>query len=118
MLFVVPQENQRAPRITANALTREILHFLFRNRIFAWRANTTGIFDPTLRKFRTSPKKGVSDILAIVPPTGKLLAIEIKMGKDRLSPEQEGFLLSVKQAGGLSFVAHDFESFISFFNSL
>src|SRR3990167_907887 len=72
----------------ANELTSKILDFLYRNGVYGWRSSSTGLFDLKLGKFRTSSKVGVSDILAILPPVGKLLAIEVKVGADRLRPEQ------------------------------
>ena len=95
----------------SNNLTREILNFLYKNGIFCWRVSTTGIFDRAKGIYRPGGKRGVSDILAVLPPTGRLLAVEVKIGKDKLSPEQEGFLANVVHAGGLSFVAKDLDSF-------
>jgi len=46
-----------------------------------------------------------------MPPSGQLIAIEIKIGKDRLSDEQTGFLENVKACGGKIFVAKTFEDF-------
>jgi len=63
-------------------------------------------------------KKGVSDILAIIPPYGRLVAIEVKIGKDRLSLEQKGFLKNIEYFGGLSFVAKDFSEFKKWWNNI
>src|SRR3990167_9865354 len=95
----------------ANELTNKILDFLYRQKCYGWRSSSTVLFDPKLGKFRMSSKVGVSDVLAILPPAGKLLAIEIKIGTDRLRPEQIGFFRNVENVGGLTFVAKDFESF-------
>lgn len=95
----------------ANELTNQIIDFIFRNGGFAWRASSVGVFDRSRGLYRTAPKKGVSDILACVPPTGQLVAIEVKIGKDRLSEEQIGFLKNVMITGGNTFVAKDFDSF-------
>ena len=70
-----------------------------------------GIFDERRRQFRTSAKKGVSDILACFPPTGQLIAIEVKIGKDKLSDEQKGFMANVSAVGGQYFIASDFDNF-------
>ena len=92
-------------------LTNQIIDFIYRQGGYAWRQNSTGIYDQKRGIFRPGSKKGVSDILAVIPPNGRLVAVEIKIGKDRLSPEQEGFLKNVEYVGGLSFVARDLESF-------
>lgn len=92
-----------------NKTTQKVLLDLFNKGAFAWRANSTGIYDPLLRKFRTSPKKGVADILAC--HKGRFIAIEIKTGKDYLSSEQKGFILSVHHAGGIALVVKDFNDY-------
>lgn len=102
-------------RSTANDLTTAILDFIYRQGGYAFRASSTGIFDPSLRQYRTAPKKGVSDILGCYQ--GRFLAIEIKIGKDRLSPEQDGFLKNIAHVDGLAFIARDFESFQEWWSS-
>ena len=96
----------------ASTLTNQIIDHLYRNGCYAWRASSTGIYDQAAGSYRTAPKKGVADILAIMPPAGTMIAIEVKIGKDRLSPEQEGFLSNVIHHGGRSFVAKNFEDFL------
>ena len=93
----------------SNQLTTEIIHELYRSGAFAWRASSTGIYDKTIGTYRTAPKKGVSDILACFK--GHLIAIEVKIGKDRLSPEQTGFLANVMRAGGEAAVVKTFDEF-------
>ena len=96
----------------ANDLTNKIIDYIYRQGGYAWRASSVGIYDQQLHSFRTAAKKGVADILACIPPAGKLAAIEVKIGKDRLSPEQAGFLENIKAVGGLAFVARSFEEFV------
>ena len=103
--------SSHAFRTRTNAITQEILKFLFSKGIFAWRQNVVAPFDPKLGQHRASSKKGVSDILAVVPPNGKFLAIEIKVGKDRMRPEQVGFMESIHFVGGCHMVVHNFEDF-------
>ena len=93
-----------------NALTTAILRFLLDEGVYAWRNNTTGIYDPSRGHFRTASKKGVSDIIAI--DRGHFIGIEIKTGKDRLSDEQKGFKENVEHAGGTIFVVHTFDDFL------
>ena len=93
----------------ASKLTNEIIDFIYRNDGYAFRASSVGIFDQKAGKYRSAAKKGVSDILAC--RKGKFIAIEVKIGKDRLSLEQEGFLQNITTAGGDSYVAKDFEQF-------
>lgn len=100
-----------------NETTHQISDHLFNLQIFSWRQNTTGIPLPG-GGFRPAAKKGVSDILAILPPDGRFLAIEIKTGRDKLSPEQEGFLRNVEKMGGIGLVVKDFEDFKGKFEEL
>ena len=93
----------------SNKLTNEIINFIFKHRGYAWRQNSGGVYDRNIGAYRMSAKKGVSDILACFQ--GQLIAIEIKIGKDRLSPEQTGFLENVSAVGGNTFVASDFADF-------
>lgn len=95
----------------AAKLTNDIIDFIYRQGGFSWRASSVGIYDEKVKQYRTAPKKGVSDILAVIPPNGRLIAIEVKIGKDKLRLEQQGFLKNIEHVGGLSFVAKDLVSF-------
>ena len=94
----------------ANDLTRQIIKYIFDQGGFAWRQNTTGIIDP-IRGYRPAAKKGVADILCCFK--GKSVAIEVKIGKDRLSDEQIGFLKSIEATGGISMVVGTFDDFLA-----
>ena len=54
---------------------------------------------------------GVADIVGIYDG-GRLLAIEVKTSRGRLSPAQERFLQNVRDRGGLGFVARGVEDVI------
>ena len=95
----------------ANDLTNKIIDFIYRQGGYAWRASSVGVYDTKIQSFRTAAKKGVSDILACYE--GRLIAIEVKIGKDRLSDEQTGFIANIRHASGYAFIATDFESFIT-----
>ena len=99
------------PQSTTNKVTNEIIEFLLRNKIFAWRSNSTGVFDTNRGIYRPSPKTGVPDIIAILPPDGTFLGIEIKTGKDRLRPAQEAFHATVRQMGGYVVTASCLDQF-------
>ena len=93
-----------------NKTTRLILNDLFNRRIFAWRENTAGIPLPQ-GGFRPGGKTGKHDIIAILPPSGCFLGIEIKTGHDRLRPEQLGFKANLEQMGGIYLVVKDFDDY-------
>lgn len=56
-------------------------------------------------------RKGVSDIIGFDKRTAVWIAVEVKIGTDRLSDEQTEFLSQIKTAGGLAFVARDLKEF-------
>ena len=96
----------------ANTVTAQIIRYLTYNRYNVWRQNTVGVYDQRRGVFRknANTKKGVSDIIGF-DPNGRFVAIEIKIGKDKLSEEQTQFLAEVQAAGGLAIVAHSLEDF-------
>jgi penicillin-binding protein-related factor A (putative recombinase) len=94
----------------ASDLTNQIIDFIYRNGGYAWRASSTGVYDPKGHSYRTSSKTGVSDILGLYK--GHFIAVEVKIGKDKLSDVQEGFLVNIDKYGGVTFVVHDFDSFV------
>ena len=97
-----------------NETTSQILKYLFEKKIFAWRHNTTGI--PLAGGgFRPAAMTGVSDILGIIPPLGRFLAVEVKTGRDRIRPEQVGFLRNIERSGGIALVVKDFNDFLQQF---
>ena len=90
-------------------IQREIIEYLRKsNDVFAWRQNSIGV--PTTGGVRKPPpQKGVSDILAVVKPSGRFLAIEVKSPTGVLNEGQAAFLDSVKKAGGETVVARSVE---------
>lgn len=93
----------------ATELTNDIIDYIYRQHGYSWRSSSVGIYDTKRQMFRTAAKKGVSDILACY--RGQLIAIEVKIGKDRLSPEQDGFLENISAVGGNTYVASNFDEF-------
>lgn len=94
------------------AIENQILHFLFKRGIFAWKNQSVGIFDPIRKIYRRSNNpfhiKGVSDILGILPG-GRFLAIEVKAKYGKPSPEQVLFLDKITKSGGVGFIAKSVE---------
>ena len=93
----------------ANELTNQVIDHIYKAGGYAWRASSVGVFDTKQMHFRAAAKKGVADVLACF--RGRLIAVEIKIGTDRLSDEQDGFIRNVEAAGGVAFVARNFEDF-------
>ena len=84
-------------------IVRQCLDYLQLRRIPAWRNNTTGVYDPRAGKFRKfTGMKGVADILGLLPPAGRLLAVECKRPGGKTSEAQRAFLDAIEAAGGLA----------------
>ena len=105
-------------------IQREILEYLaIREDVWAWRSQSTGLFDPmsgTWRKLQGVGRiQGVSDIIGIlgspliqdgvVASSGRFLAIEVKSKYGKPTPEQAAFILQINNRGGLGFVARSVE---------
>jgi len=72
--------------------------------VFSWRQNNQPTHDPRLNNGRGGYRahaglKGVPDIICILPPHGTFCGIEIKAGKDRMSPDQKLFERRCKNNG-------------------
>lgn len=89
-------------------LVAQCLHLLKLRRVFALRLNcgaAMGEYKGRKRLIRFTSVKGVSDILAVLPlwagpgEGGKLLALEVKVGSNRLTPDQEAFQWRVRDCG-------------------
>lgn len=81
--------------LSEQEIQNSIIEYLWFHNIMAWRNNTTGVYDPTTKVFRRLGKyerKGVPDILGILP-NGKFLGIEVKKNeKSKVSKEQALFI--------------------------
>jgi VRR-NUC domain len=76
------------------------------------RAWTTDSDVTMARKFqKSSNKKGVADIVGFLK-NGKFLAIELKWGKNRLSPEQIQFLQDCNDSSAFAFAAWSLDEVI------
>lgn len=121
---------------SANALTKSIVDFIRLNGGYCDRINNTGVYvegkniapgdnnsglrsksmltDGYYRK--GTNRKGIADISGVYQ--GRPLQIEVKHGKDRMSPDQIKVMNEVISAGGLFFIAKDFESFYQWFKQV
>lgn len=93
------------------AIENSILSFLKAHGIFCFKVDTVGIFDPTKKIYRKKNSihhiKGVSDILGIYK--GRMLAVEVKSAKGRLTEEQQDFLNKVNEEGGFGLMARSID---------
>lgn len=54
---------------------------------------------------RFAGMKGVPDILAVIPPDGRLLGVECNAARGRMTADQEHFRLRLTMEGGIYVVA-------------
>ena len=92
-----------------NIITNAILTYLnCRPHTFAWRNNTTGIYDSRKKCYRSRTGKynirGVADILGITNE-GRFIAIEVKRPGGRPSREQHDYLSRINALGGIAGIA-------------
>jgi len=72
---------------------------------FAWSQITIGIPDGR-GGYRRNPNKGAADICFV--KCGKAGAMEVKMEKGKVSPEQRAWLEAFDAAGGKAYVVREF----------
>jgi penicillin-binding protein-related factor A (putative recombinase) len=81
------------------------------DKCFAFKINTTGVYDPKKKVFRKNNGKhlhnGTSDIIGEID--GRFFAIEVKYGYNKPSENQIKFIERIKDNGGVSFWTNDFE---------
>ncbi|MDE3250278.1 MAG: VRR-NUC domain-containing protein [Bacteroidota bacterium] len=88
-----------------NALTQQCIRMLHLAGVEAWRQNNGGVYDPKIKRFRkNSSTPGISDVIGFHRATGRFVACEVKVGKDKLSEEQLAFLRRVKAGNGITMV--------------
>lgn len=56
------------------------------------------------RLVRFGLTKGASDLLGVLAPAGRIVAIELKAARGRTTPEQEAFLQGIRAFGGFACV--------------
>jgi hypothetical protein len=93
-------------------ILRACLRWLHLHGIYCWRQNQGAIAAVSRGKrrfFRFAGACGVSDILGLLRPAGRFLAIEVKRPGGRPTPEQQVFLETVQANGGLALCVHSLD---------
>lgn len=117
---------------TANGLTKAIVKWINLNGYQAERISTSGrwvdnskVVTDVLgnrkkigsgKYIKGSGTKGSADISATIK--GRSIKIEVKIGKDRQSELQIEYQKAIERAGGIYFIAKDFDSFYQFYSTL
>jgi len=102
-----------------NSTTHAIVAFLNLRGCVAWRNNTTGVFDPRIKRFRPAHvgSRGVADVLCCLPG-GRLLEVEVKCGKDKLNPAQIAHRDKIVSVGGLHVTVYSFDELKQYFEQV
>lgn len=90
----------------------EILHWLKNQGIFAWKCTSNGFFDTKRKCFRKQVNpfaiNGQTDIMGVLA-NGRILCIEVKSKRGKVSDEQLFFINRINEKGGLAFVARSLD---------
>ena len=96
-----------SPDAPETQIQAAIIDLLLWSGVFVWRNYTGGIIRGSYAGkvvMGPNPACGAPDILGVCPG-GRLLAIEVKTQKGRISPAQKIFLETINTFGGFAFVA-------------
>lgn len=105
----------KSSKSETNSITQSILRYVSLHGGYGFRVNTQGQYDTSIGRYRKSGSTlGVSDI--IICYRGRLIAVEVKQGRDKLSSNQEAFRSFIEAAGGIFFTCYSIDSFVSFFD--
>lgn len=97
-------------------LVKACLQLLHLRGIPAWRANAGAGLRPgrggRMRPIRSNAE-GTPDLLAVLPPHGRLLGIECKSPAGRQRPAQAAFQKSVEAAGAIYRIVRSLDDLIA-----
>lgn len=118
---------------TANGLTRAVIDWIRFNGGQAERISVTGRMVDGTKKVtdvmghsrivgsvsfqKSSMTRGSADISATLPPYGRSLKIEIKIGKDRQSDAQKRYEQTINSAGGIYLIVHTFDDWLQWWDA-
>ena len=113
---MVAQVKTIAPHLSEHDIQGLILDWLLLNKYYAWRNNSGAVVSEYKgkKRFMRYGKVGSSDILGVltVKDLGVMLCIEVKLPKNKPTPEQIEFINTINKKGGLAFVTHSLEETI------
>ena len=75
-------------------------------RVLLWRNNTGKLKDRTGRWVTYGLGLGGADLVGMLRPDGRFLAVEVKIPGERPTPEQEAWHRAARAAGAIVVVAH------------
>lgn len=110
--------HNKVRQTAANAVTEAIIRYIEAKGGYAVRINTQGQWVEKKQQWikPKTTRKGTADIHACW--NGLHLSIEVKIGRDRLSLHQQMTREDVIKAGGIYYVAGNFDTFREWFTKL
>lgn len=104
------------PITSTNQLTDYAIRVFTRAGWKCWRNNNGAVYSQARNSFIKNDRllKGVPDIIGHSREGARFLAIEIKVGSDRLSPHQSKFLDELRASGGLALVVKHADDLIPY----
>lgn len=110
-------------KVKETDLVKQILDYLALRGVFAWRQNQgamKGTYSGTGKKWflRFAGAKGISDVIGVLEPEGRFLAIEAKVKPNKPTDDQTAFLERVRECGGVGILAYDLDDVRSVFRDL
>lgn len=88
--------------VPEKVIQRQILDWLKTTGLLHWRQNSGTVF--TGHHMVLLGEEGLPDIVCIVPPSGRLVGLEVKSAKGKLRPKQKEFAERIRSTGGFYFV--------------
>lgn len=88
--------------LTESDILRACLDWLLYQQVMCWRQNQAAVPLPNGGFRRFNGRKGLPDIIAILPPHGTFVAIEVKKPGGKMSKEQIAFHEELVKNGGVS----------------
>lgn len=100
-----------------NDIQRAILDYLTVSGVYVWRQNTGAFAGEHKGKkwFVRFGAPGMSDILGILPPEGRLLAIEVKRPGERPTQKQAAFIEQINSLGGVAFWVDSLDAVVDWY---
>lgn len=90
-----------------NEKQAQILDLLRNMGYYAWRQNSGKI--NIGKRWISLGNEGLSDIVGFHRLTGRVVAIECKQAKERITDAQKEFLDTVEKSGGIALIAYNVE---------
>lgn len=103
------------PPAREQVLVNSCLDYINRIGHFAWRQNQGAVqaeYKGRKRFVRFSGVDGISDIIGVLRPSGRMLAVEVKVKPNKPSEKQKQFLALVEARGGLAILVYSIEELI------